>query len=394
MRSVHCFPPSARWRQVLEMTMTSTLDSETATGHVRSRAQRPIWSDDDVPADHVPERYRLGEAFVPKGRYLDAEFQQLEVDRLFTQDVADGVSPRGPARRRQLLRVPDRRPLDPRRPRVDRHHPRLLQRLPPPRHPPRHRTRPRRRADLPVPRLALEPRRLDPPRARPRGVRAPLRRRPRPAAGAGRHVGRLRVHQHGPRGRAAARVPRPDPRGVRAVPPREHALPVDEERHRAVQLEDRARRVPRGVPRARHPPAAHPLGQAQPQHRHAEGARPAGLVADGHVRQVRPLRQPRPEEERRVGTRIGQGPDHRGRPRGARQGPVEQAHRRGEGRAPLDRRRRAVHRQRHAGARDRAQHPRLPSSCARPTFPRASRPASTTSSCSATRRRPTGSTGR
>ena len=128
--------------------------------------------------------------------------------------------------------------------------------------------------------------------------------------------------------------------------------------HRAVQLEDRARRVPRGLPRPRHAPAAHPLGQAQPQHRHAEGTRPAGVVADGHVRQVRPLRQPRPEEERRVGTRVGQGPDHRRRPRGARQGPVEQAHRGREGRAPLDRRRRAVHRQRHAGAGDRTQHPR------------------------------------
>ena len=33
----------------------------------------------------VPERYRLGEAFVPKGRYLDPEFQQLELDRLFSK---------------------------------------------------------------------------------------------------------------------------------------------------------------------------------------------------------------------------------------------------------------------------------------------------------------------
>ena len=70
--------------------MTSTLDSETLGSGtqpvtVRSRAPRPIWSDDDVPADRVPERYRLGESFVPKGRYLDAEFQQLEVDRLFTK---------------------------------------------------------------------------------------------------------------------------------------------------------------------------------------------------------------------------------------------------------------------------------------------------------------------
>lgn len=33
----------------------------------------------------VPERYALGEAFVPKGRYIDREFLQLEYDRLFTQ---------------------------------------------------------------------------------------------------------------------------------------------------------------------------------------------------------------------------------------------------------------------------------------------------------------------
>ncbi len=70
--------------------MTSTLDSATTDSGahpvtVRSRAPRPLWTDDDPPADIVPERYRLGEAFVPKGRYLDAEFQQLEVDRLFTK---------------------------------------------------------------------------------------------------------------------------------------------------------------------------------------------------------------------------------------------------------------------------------------------------------------------
>ena len=68
--------------------MTSTLDSEIGAGTqpvaVRSRAPRPLWTDDDPPADIVPERYRLGEAFVPKGRYLDPEFQQLEVDRLLS----------------------------------------------------------------------------------------------------------------------------------------------------------------------------------------------------------------------------------------------------------------------------------------------------------------------
>ena len=243
--------------------MSSTLESTGQPVTVRSR-----WSDDDVPAELIPERYRLGEAFVPKGRYLDPEFQQLEIDRLFARTWLMACRLRGAARRRQLRRVPDRVPFDPGRARIDRFDPWLLQRLPPPRHPPRHRPRPRRRADLPVPRLALESRRVDPPRPRPGGVRPTLRRGPRPRDGAGRHVGWVRVHQHGSDRRAAARLPRPDPDGVRAVPLREHALPVDEGRHRSVQLEDRARRVPRGVPRARHASAAHPVGQAQPQHRH------------------------------------------------------------------------------------------------------------------------------
>src|SRR4051812_40755723 len=84
-RGVHCFPPASSGRPVLEMTMTSTLDSATTPVSVRARASRPLWTDDDPPADLVPERYRLGDAFVPKSRYLDPEFQQLEVVRLFTK---------------------------------------------------------------------------------------------------------------------------------------------------------------------------------------------------------------------------------------------------------------------------------------------------------------------
>ena len=34
---------------------------------------------------NVPDRYRLGEAFVPKGRYLDAEFQQRELETVFAK---------------------------------------------------------------------------------------------------------------------------------------------------------------------------------------------------------------------------------------------------------------------------------------------------------------------
>lgn len=39
--------------------------------------------DGDVPLDRVPERYRLGPAFVPKGRYLDLDFLKLELDLVF-----------------------------------------------------------------------------------------------------------------------------------------------------------------------------------------------------------------------------------------------------------------------------------------------------------------------
>ncbi len=46
---------------------------------------RPLWSDNDVPAALVPERYRLADAFIPKGRYLDPEFQKLELDRVFSR---------------------------------------------------------------------------------------------------------------------------------------------------------------------------------------------------------------------------------------------------------------------------------------------------------------------
>lgn len=39
----------------------------------------------DVPPERVPEKYRLGRGFVPKSRYLDPEFQALELDKLFTR---------------------------------------------------------------------------------------------------------------------------------------------------------------------------------------------------------------------------------------------------------------------------------------------------------------------
>jgi glycine betaine catabolism A len=43
------------------------------------------WFVGDVPPEQVPEKYRLARAFVPKGRYLDPEFLQLELGKLFTR---------------------------------------------------------------------------------------------------------------------------------------------------------------------------------------------------------------------------------------------------------------------------------------------------------------------
>ncbi|NLD77389.1 MAG: aromatic ring-hydroxylating dioxygenase subunit alpha [Acidimicrobiales bacterium] len=37
----------------------------------------------DVPPERVPEQYRLGPAFVPKGRYLDLDFMKRELDLVF-----------------------------------------------------------------------------------------------------------------------------------------------------------------------------------------------------------------------------------------------------------------------------------------------------------------------
>jgi len=46
--------------------------------------RRPsIRFDGDVPVEAVPDRYRLGDQFVPKGRYIDREFEELELERLF-----------------------------------------------------------------------------------------------------------------------------------------------------------------------------------------------------------------------------------------------------------------------------------------------------------------------
>ena len=59
--------------------------SESMSDSVSEEARRPLWSEVDVPVETVPARYRLGEAFVPKSRYVDADFLQRELDRLFSR---------------------------------------------------------------------------------------------------------------------------------------------------------------------------------------------------------------------------------------------------------------------------------------------------------------------
>ena len=159
--------------------------------------------------------------------------------------------------------------------------------------------------------------------------------------------------------RAAARLPRPDPGGVRAVPLREHALPVDEERHRCRAT---GRPCSTGSSRRTTCPGTHPQLTRWDKRNHniatlKELDRRAWspTATFGKFARYASLG---PKKSGESVSRLGQGSDHRRRPRGARQGPVEQAHRGSQGRAPLDRRRRAVHRQRHAGPRDRTQHPR------------------------------------
>jgi Rieske 2Fe-2S family protein len=56
----------------------------------RLRSQAPLrgrtpWFEGDVAPEMVPEKYRLGRAFVPKTRYLDPEFLKLEMEKLFTR---------------------------------------------------------------------------------------------------------------------------------------------------------------------------------------------------------------------------------------------------------------------------------------------------------------------
>lgn len=50
----------------------------------RVRGKTP-WFEGDVPAEMVPEKYRLAQAYVPKTRYLDPDFLKLELEKMFTR---------------------------------------------------------------------------------------------------------------------------------------------------------------------------------------------------------------------------------------------------------------------------------------------------------------------
>ena len=223
------------------------------------------------------------------------------------EGVAGGVPVGGDPGAGRLRRVRDLRRLDHRRPPARPLGEGVPQRVPSPGDAAvqGHRSPPRRPDRVPVPRLALEPRRHQLVRVRRRGLRArvPGDRRPPPAGVPGRHVGRVRVDQHGSRRPPAARgavsgLPAPR-RGRRGG----HARVVVEGDGGQRQLEDGPGGVPRGLPRDGHAPAAHVRprrGLPRRQHR---------------VHRVRERPRPVPVAVRPVAGRRGEGAGARRVPR-------------------------------------------------------------------------------
>lgn len=53
---------------------------------IEPQLDRPVpWFEGDVPAERVPEKYRLSRAYVPKSRYLDPAFLKWELEKMFTR---------------------------------------------------------------------------------------------------------------------------------------------------------------------------------------------------------------------------------------------------------------------------------------------------------------------
>ena len=187
----------------------------------------------------------LGSDFIPKERYTTRAFTELETHAALAPYLAGRVPRGGAGGARRLRRVPDRRPVDPRRARRRRRDPRLLQLVSSSRHTTRARVRgARRRPDhVSVPRLAVEPRRLVRVRARPRRVRPHVARHARRSGSAscaanddGASSGSAPI----PTRARSTSTSSPLPRVLRPVPPRGHAVPLVPH-HRAARRTGRPR---------------------------------------------------------------------------------------------------------------------------------------------------------
>ena len=223
-------------------------------------------------APQVPDRWRLGPAFVPKGRYTDPEFLDLELERLFprtwlnacrvdeVERVGDYVDFEIGDQSIVVVRTEDGPPG-------------LLQRLSTPGHAARPRAGPDRRVPLPLPRLALEPRRLAQVPGRRGQLRSPAGRGALPARSAGSTPGAAGCSSTWtPDAEPLARLPRPDPVAAGGLQARGHADRLVQVGDPPGQLEDRTRRVHRELARAGHPPAAAATGQAARRRRPSPSA--------------------------------------------------------------------------------------------------------------------------
>ena len=153
-------------------------------------------SRDDLRADTGGARpVAARPAFVPKGRYIDPRVPRPRARAALPADLAQRLPGRRGRAGRPVRRLRDRRP-------VDRGGPHrggaagLLQRLPAPGHPAGAGAGPDRRVPMPVPRLALEPRRLAQVPGGRGQLRSPSGRGALPARVPGRYLGRLGLRQH------------------------------------------------------------------------------------------------------------------------------------------------------------------------------------------------------
>ena len=213
------------------------------------------WEEGEAGALEVPPQWRLSEAFVPRGRYIDPDFLALELERLFPRtwlnacrvdevervgqyvDFEIGGESIVVVRTEEGLRAYFN---------ACRHRgTRLVQGQ-------------GRIGEFRCPfhawRWNLDGS-LKYPGGR-RQLRSPAGRRALPARVPGGHLGRMGVHQHGRPGRAPGGLPGAPSRAVGRLQARGHADRLVQVGHPPGQLEDLARRLHRELARARHPPPA------------------------------------------------------------------------------------------------------------------------------------------